>query len=543
MKTDKQKILLLFSMIAVHTYGQEADAVLTVGPIVQGCTHDTIQAAVDASDPGEEVRITSVGSPYIGSINIGSHGVSLKGGYLDCIAANADTESDTKPIIKANNPFNSAITVDNPSGEVVFESMIVQDSDNGFDLKSNFPVTLSNIDISTNTIGVLLDQYAEGSNELNINYTLIESNSLSGISCLDQDSVVNIHNSEVKNHQIVNEAYSTLDFRSGCRINAQDSSIHDNSNVAGGGALRLEGGSVASLRNVVFQANQANSDGEGLGNGGAILATSGSNISAVSTCFIDNSASNGGAVALDGASFTASRGSQKSGCHKYQNNRASNQGGVFFVGFASSAILDSAVVQESRADQSIVATVIVGSYFGIINSLITNNGDSGSGDWADESLFGVALLGFGSTLDIWYSTIADNNITDIIIDDLNGAVDVKSSIISDQVDVIQTVTSNNDNFECLIAHENQSYSSGSATVTDPLFKDRANGDFSLTATSPAIDYCYEAIQLNTVGDDYEADLRGVDHPGVADFLGPFDLGFNAFNHRILFRNGFDSCEL
>ncbi len=518
------------------------------------CHFSDIQAAIDASSSGDEIRIASSGSPYINAFALPfqiTHSLSIVGGYETCSDANNDIENNTMPEISSGDLTMDAFVVDNGGvpAEYSFENLVVSNSDTGILLLAvNATFSLSNVHFSENNMG--MNSTTTSGIDVNVDNSLFEANSDGAILCVSGDSSFNLTNSEIKNHHISSATgVSALTFLAGCDVNIEYSVIQENSFPGNGGALNLQGGSSVNLTHVLFKNNQADSDLNGSGTGGALYANDNVNIEARATCFENNLASRGGAMALYGGStITARRDVDNTGCHQYKGNTAQFSGGVIYMeGTSTTANLVDPIITENRANSAVVGDLEVGADLTLTNALITSNGDNGSNNFNDLNLFESGVQGQGGSLELQYSTIADNLVTGVTFNNgLFSSVRVSSSIISESNgNIYQAADPSVGIFECLIAHEDQSYNGvpGTILVADPLFENRTNGNYRLSSVSPAIDFCYQPQSLAGINTDYEADSRGVDHPEVTDNLGPYDLGFDAFDHLRLFRNGFNLCEI
>lgn len=97
--------------------------------------------------------------------------------------------------------------------------------------------------------------------------------------------------------------------------------------------------------------------------------------------------------------------------------------------------------------------------------------------------------------------------------------------------------------DCVITRESSSFPGGSthmAVVTNPapLFENYAAGDYRLSSTSAARDYCNTQF-YSPIGADLDNQGRGADDPSVPNFAGPFDLGADEVPVET-FSDGFDS---
>jgi hypothetical protein len=96
--------------------------------------------------------------------------------------------------------------------------------------------------------------------------------------------------------------------------------------------------------------------------------------------------------------------------------------------------------------------------------------------------------------------------------------------------------------DCVLTRESSSFPGGSthvAVVTNPapLFENYAAGDYRLSATSAARDYCNTQF-YSPIGADLDNQGRGADDPSVANLGGPYDLGADEVLVK-MFSDGFD----
>lgn len=121
-------------------------------------------------------------------------------------------------------------------------------------------------------------------------------------------------------------------------------------------------------------------------------------------------------------------------------------------------------------------------------------------------------------------------------------LNVRSSIVDEDSGDVLGGDDNLDSsstLDCLISHESGSFSGTRITVpgeSDPLFADRAGGNYHLSRNSIAIDYCDDSVAVPQFG-DIDNETRGLDM-ATANLYGPFDLGADELPDRI-FRDRFE----
>ncbi len=194
-----------------------------------------------------------------------------------------------------------------------------------------------------------------------------------------------------------------------------------------------------------------------------------------------------------------------------------------------------------------IAKVLAHGELNIANSVITDNGQVSDGG---SSLFAINDNGL---LTLEYATIAANYLNldfgAVIANEGSGEVNVFSSIVLDEQLVYKASGLVQPHFECVMVRERASFG-GDDTVTvvtndlAQIFVDSAQGDYHLTAGSPAIDYCYD-IEGSTIDEDLDGEPRGADHSGTIDFFGTYDIGAyefdedDVFDDDLIFKDGFE----
>ncbi|MCB1582772.1 MAG: hypothetical protein KDI92_06895 [Xanthomonadales bacterium] len=350
--------------------------------------------------------------------------------------------------------------------------------------------------------------------------------------------------------------------------------INFNSATGNGGGLAVLGGAKAYLYGrttcvpfqtfwlclfgnddepITFAFNQADTDDLDGGDGGAIyVAGTDSHVLAENAYFIANFADNGGALATSNqatatvaSAFANEAGSiscwQSGACVDVTTNFAYTAGGAFYAESNAQAQVNNARITSNRAISGVAGYARDnGTILGFEGALMYNNGDNGNGEYNDTYLLRSFL---GAELNMYFSTVADNFVTSRQIGNNDARVAIGSSIIHDPTGVdIYTVGGNNNPtqfMDCLVTHESSSLIATRVLVTDPEFIDRANGNYQLSDTSSAIDYCNTTWVTPTVL-DLQGEVRGQDAPGIIDNYGVYDVGaFENVTNDIIFKDGFE----
>ncbi len=230
------------------------------------------------------------------------------------------------------------------------------------------------------------------------------------------------------------------------------------------------------------------------------------------------SAVNGSTVRLE-AEFTA-RCTET--CTRLLDNQAAFGGGIHAT--------DSAVnVEQTRISEN-QATRASALYVESGNATI--EGTIVAGNLGAD---GVAEFVSANT-EILYATFADNlnQIADLVA--AGGSLTVRSSIFQEpQGNVISATGGVTTSFGCLLVHETASLPAvGTIHLGDPLFFDRAGGDYHLSGASPAIDFCSDLA-----GTGWDQQVRGVDCANHVDLYGSYDLGADEFDDEV-FVDGFEA---
>jgi hypothetical protein len=562
--------------------------IVTVGTDVT-CDYqnDPIQDAID--DGFVHIRVAA--GTYTENLTLGNSNMTIEGGYADCLAADNDdlTGGGTTAIVGSNNPASSVITIPNTAdvNDVLFRRFTIRNGGQaslpfggGISiLNSPSNITLENLIISSNNanfgggIAVLI-----GSPNIIIQDTLILSNtgqSGGGISCnASNEAVINFLDTGsaatggIFNNTATQRNGGGVELIGGCQFilySGQDPDniidfrgIISNSTVANGGGVSVSSGSTFTAAGFQFfagnndapatiRANTADSDTNDSGNGGGIFVTGeGSTANLLNVNMQDNIAYDGGAVSAEEGGVVTTESVNfvfpcwsPGKCNRFQGNTARNTGGVFYTNQTSD----------------------LGTAIEVFSSQIYNNTATGQGSVSyisgtDASFFMegsvvyenpgfTALYNFTNTSATYqFNTIADNDVGFSVIRNFRGTTRLTSSIVhnNNADDVFSNDTPVSETFDCLITHEDASFTGTSTTqVSDPQFVDRANDDYHINAfLSPAVDYCDTFITTPERDNDIDNQPRGWDDYIAGNEFGVYDIGADeTYDNDVIFKNSFD----
>ncbi|MFK8012205.1 MAG: hypothetical protein AB8B80_09210 [Marinicellaceae bacterium] len=303
--------------------------------------------------------------------------------------------------------------------------------------------------------------------------------------------------------------------------------------------------------------NIANSDEDFEGNGGGIYAIgTETEINVLNGLISFNQAFNGGGVlASDSATFYTNSVYKKNtdcwspgSCNQITDNLAiryvefpASLGGAFYSDNGGNSMIHRTHVQRNRADSATAVYIAAfNTNFSLTSegSLFTGNGVGGASNTNDRSVF---IVNGTSELELLYATIADNNPVQSVLNNASGTLIVKSSIIHETNNdalVFSSITGEfNNEFSCVVVHENLSFDGPTAIADDPDFIDRANDNYHINwETSPAVDLCEESNAPPSYT-DIDNQQRGWDWPDIANVNGSYDAGFDEQND-VIFADGF-----
>lgn len=557
-----------------------------------------IQDAIDANEA--EIRVAS-DDTYNEDLEISDKSITIKGGYADCAAAVAGTQSGRTTItgITSGSPVVRILGLTQRNTIVLDSLQLTGGSGTGFfpgggisTVTADAQVNLNNVHIVANTsdwgggIAILA-----GDTDIYAVDTLILANSAEiggGIYCQgDEASVILTGSSGIALSEATGVSGTANHGQGGAVFLKDACSFQINSGTAGGlldfrgigsnkatregGGIYAEGGSIATLYGSQFcfslggpvfcigqdntnpvnlNNNQADSDNVDGESGGGAYITGANTVLNIYTGYVrDNitgsGGGNGGAVAVvDGAKLVINRFQKEcwdqDHCSYFKANFAGNGYGGAIYNDASSVEIKHSVFEENRAEWgTAIYGINANSTTTIKGSIFNNNGDNGSGSYGDRQVFRVRD---GAEIDVKHSTIADNNtVTSVFgIDSTSGGTsELYSSIVHDSSPVYAP-SPGSIATDCDIVHETASIPgvTGYTIIDDPEFIDRANRDYHIDNNlSPAVDYC-GGNSIDFKDMDFE-DL-GWDDPTVNNLYGPFDVGADeTYGNDIIFKDGFE----
>jgi hypothetical protein len=535
------------------------------------CQYSDIQSAIDGG-LSNTIRIASNKS-YFESLFIQNGTKTLVGGYADCAMANINI-TDLSQAIVTSNGAQAALRLEAVIAQDVdftVRNLMLANGGAGVSVSAqhsgHIDVLLDNVRLINNdNTGLYVGNFNEGTALVQVRDSLIDFNQESGMQCLGDGLKIRVGGDTVIADNDGNTG-GGIRAADGCEVDVfSPTVIRDNAAVSSGGGIYAINTtvSVQSLsescdngvcfgepdQTVTISGNQAFSGG------GVYASLPGTTVGIYNALIEDNEASQGGGLyAADGAVIQAV-GYQSPGnpcwspgaCLQMHGNQAEG-GGALRLNGASEMILVAAKLTDHSAHNGMVAYLSGDAVLTIKDAVLADNGEAGNGTYADNSLLYQANAGDlnATTLTLDGVTIADNKLTNAVVYNANGGqADVYGSLIFDDQDVYFASGNNaGSHFECVIAHENSSFTAGgTVSVVDrqvqPVFVNPMVGNYHLRVDSPAIDYCYDAS--GNASSDIDYDTRGVDDPEVSNLHGLYDLGADEYHpaNDVIFAHDFDA---
>lgn len=347
----------LFMMVSMLPAGVTA-AVLTVGT-EPDCQHSSIQAALDAAESGDEVRLRSEIFEELVSIN---KTVSLAGGYSDC----SDAQPQPAEMSTILAPLGSDAPAISIAGSLAVDlsGLLVTGANHsgngGGILIGNWSnVSVERVDLDSNVAalggGVYVNQSA-----------VLRTTGGSGVRIFDNEAGLG--------GGIYVRSGASVDFAS---KPANQVLISGNQADFNGGGIYHAGRGSIHLANTIIQANIAGSSGGALSSG---PATGVGSIELIDCVIQSNTAANGGAIhAMGNSGADASKTLTISG-GAISANTASDRGGAVMITGAVSAALHGTELEGNTANATGGGAVFVsGGELLLDSTVFVNNATQGDG--------------------------------------------------------------------------------------------------------------------------------------------------------------------
>lgn len=574
--------ILQLSVLLVFTFS--SSAFITVGDDLQ-CDFTTISAALTQAQSIQdyELRVSS-NAVLFDNIEIDGFGVSIIGGYIDCNAAIINIPPIGISKIDGSNIFKPVFVIENipdTANQIVLNNFEIYNGlgnginpSGGVNIKDvDVQVNLENLWIHDNNSekgGGLYSSRFDSTGDLNLvlikDINVDRNTAIDGGGLYCTESHISVYgDSVIQSNQALSSGGGSRDGDGGglyatanCQVNFYSGNtdftlgiVSNTANGDGGGiyasaaakvnldgyAVQAYGQTLGDNINPVNVTNNITNFGDGAG---IYLQGTDTSLTAYGSIINFNGAagSYGGGVAIvESAHFSILR--KIEGCwDNYLCNQISANKVFSSMGFPS---YGGAVSAQSSATIAIEQTIINGNQaeFGTIiaanNSTINlesvmafkNGANGNTNNLQDMNAFSFTN---NSTATIGLSTLVNNQVTQSVINNNASTVNILSSIIQDSVDVLNSTTAVSNVFECLVAHENNSYVGNNINTNLATFINQAADDYHLQNGSVGIDMCGNNVfQATTTEIDGElrVDIYDV---GADESDGVFDL---------IFLNGFE----
>ncbi len=554
------------------------NADLTVG---NGCTYNTIAAAISAAQPGDRLLIEG-GRTFVENLSIGID-LTLEGGYNGCA-----TGSTAATTINGNDAAR-VITISGDGVDVTLENLIITNgatvgfAGGGGVYYYSSPIAgtlnLTNVDVYTNTSFVGGGLFiGENSQVIGTNVDIYENSALGGggvylsggrielsgpsaasnsyirdnqaavgggvygtyygthAPLLNLPSNVDIEN----NTALIGDGWGGGVFMSEGTVSLADGSdIMFNEAILGGGTYLLTSTLTIATPNSEIGYNTASGEGGGVYAQNSYIYLNQDAELFFNEAGTDGTGSGGGAYLDDSRIY-----SRKS---RIEHNSAGTYGGGIYAGNSSIVDIDlgdyaCADVRCSRVSSNTATSYGGGIYAAssdiyLDNTFVENNtGFYGGGIYLrDTSSFGAinnslfarnnATAGIGDAMRINASASVTGNGNTFAYNDAGGAstgsaVDLASSTLTLGCSIIWGHNSSINSASQNVSHSDiQGGYAGSSNINvDPLFVNAAGQDYHLQNVSPVIDQCPSFTGMDS---DFENNPRPII---ISQAASPYDMG-------------------
>lgn len=371
MKIRIHHLLVLIALVAPASHA----AVLRVGT---GCTYSTFGSALNAAQPGDELRLRA--ETFNGTWSITKPNLTIRGGYASCSASTpSGLDRSTLRATISNRPL---LRIFSPATDVLLDRLRLTNANNpsasaglgeggGLHLGTGASATLGHVSIDNNQAqrgaGIFVSSNVSlksastvAGGDLNISYNIASANGggvyLDSQASLDlvtdSPSQITIGHNEATNGAGIYAAFGSsvqarnlamdLNIASSAgggiylALNAgllklSDCTFSDNIAAANGGAISSDA-QVAAIRNCLFQYNQTTLNSGNLGSGGALFLVGGISVIRESD-FTNNQGRRGGAIYLGQPGATSLIG------NRYSDNTSRADGGAIYADLLNESLL------------------------------------------------------------------------------------------------------------------------------------------------------------------------------------------------------------
>ena len=562
------------------------------------CDFDsTVSSIQDVIDTGvAEIRVASNGN-YFDNLLINDQSIVIRGGFVDCAAANNNQSTSKFAVINGSLMTTSVIRITGMVQRRVVRlenltliggSTLAGGEGGGLSLDlADLELQMLRVAVLGNSAGIGGGMYidnglggVQGDIDIFARDVAIDSNNAvfagGGIYCVGRADVTFTGMSVVSNNTA--DSAAGIHLRNLCEISFYSELYPDSltpfagiignvSENGAGGALLTVGAELYLLgqkmcdgaqclgsnnQSIIVSSNHADNDDDGIGDGGGLyLEDSGftSEVYASGLFMIANSSGRNGGGAYIGANAALNIERQNGGCWSENRcnfilaNRSGSSvglGGAFYVD-GGNLELSQSYFEQNRADFGTAISASGETAMVTLEGVIMeDNGDEGNGDFSD---FSVVRADLGATVLMSHSTVVDNNAQNSVFDigvALDSSMVLLNSIVHDPSSGnLFGPVSGDLTISCLLAHEDSSFSGSQVVLDEPQFIDRLGGDYHLNSTSPAIDMC-QGIPMNHPL-DIDTESRGWDDSQNNNGLGLFDAGADeSYVNDVIFKNGFEA---
>jgi|GEM_PF-5241848 len=586
------KLTCLLVLLPEFVLGQ-----VTVGPVADNdCDYNSIQGALDSG--ASEVRISSA-TTYEESLSITQADTTLIGGYSNCLQAELSVMGNdismivgdvttTAPVVEINTPANSSVNLDRLSisssgskngihmtGEathlVISNSLIF---DNGAARGAGIYLNSQNSQVVIHSSQIINNQateqgggiYCENTQLILDHDVLVAENSVQstvfglgkGGGLYAKDCTLNLFNGnsdQISAGFIDNQASS-----SGGGVYAEEVELN-----ASGYQLDIGGQTYGdSSQPMLFKGNVSDSDNNNSGSGGGLhLLRSEAQISAI--WFAQNSGSDNAQSSFNkGGAFHIAYSTMTIGAVENQtcwrtglcNLISGNVNTPIYVQRTTSElVMDQVEFKDNQSDTTGLIWLRNqccldagdGPEFTLTNSLLHHNTTTSGGTLirsttSENDCCEITINGYNNT-------IADNDVNPVgltkptILLSNQSNLNWYNGIIWDDRPEATFLGLPSDpvgvelNLDCLLVAENN-WDIPTAIIGNPQFINPTNGDYHISANSPAIDVCQNDIWSDSP--DIDGQQRNVDHVPTQNILGTQDLGVDEYHTPdLIFADGFN----